>query len=138
MTKSRTALLAFAPFAAAWSAAAPAEPGPPVTAGEVLAAYQARMHEAMGSVDGVRRCPRGGEGDDSIVVCGRNDDARMRLPLGSQPEEGARRRLIAGEPPSGADALGVGRACCGGGGGINLLAVAGALVHGADRILHPD
>jgi hypothetical protein len=89
-------------------------------------------------MEGARRCPAGEAGDDAIVVCGRSDDARMRLPLGSQPEEGARRRLIAGEPPSGLGALGVGRACCGGGGGINLIGIANALGRGADRILHPD
>lgn len=138
MTKSRTPLFALVPFAAAWPGMALAEPDRPATAEEVLAASYARIHEAMGPMDGVRRCPRGGAEDDAIIVCARNDDARMRLPLGSQPEEGARHRLIAGEPPSGRDALSVGRACCGGGGGINLLGVAGALARGADRILHPD
>jgi hypothetical protein len=138
MTKSRTPLFALVPFAAAWPGMALAEPGRSVTAEEVLAAYEARMHDAMSRTDGARRCPRGGVGDDAIVVCGRADDSRMRLPLGSQPEEGARNRLIAGELPSGAGALSVGRACCAHGGGINLLGVAGALARGADRILHPD
>jgi hypothetical protein len=138
MTKSRTPLFALVPFAAAWPGVALAEPDHAVTAEEVIAAYEARMHEAMGPVSGARRCPRGEAGDDAIVVCARNDEARMRLPLGSQPEEGARHRLIAGESPSARDALSVGRACCGEGGGINLLGVAGALAHGVDRILHPD
>ena len=138
MTKSRTALLVMATLAAASPGAATAQAGTPATAVEMLAAYEARIHEAMGNVDGVRRCPRGRSGDDAIVVCGRSDDARMRLPLGSQPEPGERRRLIAGEPPSGAGALSVGQACCAHGGGIDLIGIAGALVHGADRILHPD
>jgi hypothetical protein len=138
MTKSRTALHALAALAMAWPEAAPAEPGPPVSAEALLAAYNARIHAAMGNVDGARRCPRDGTGDDAIVVCGRGDDARIRLPLGSQPEPGARHRLIAGETPSAADAVNVGRACCGGGAGVDLLGVAAALVRGADRILHPD
>lgn len=126
------------PLFICWSGAAPAEPGEPSTAEEMLAVYDARIHAAMGNTGGARRCPRGESGDDAIVVCGRNDDERMRLPLGSQPEEGARRRLIAGEPPSATGALTVGRACCGNGGGIDVIGLAGALVRGADRILHPD
>jgi hypothetical protein len=136
MTKSRTPLLALIPFAAAWPGALLAEPDRPVTAEEVLTAYDARIHAAMGPVDG--SCPRGEAGDDAIIVCGRSNDSRMRLPLGSQPEEGARRRLIAGEVPSATGALSVGRACCGGGGGIDLLGLVNALGRGADRILHPD
>ena len=120
------------------SEAATAQPDPPISAEALLAAYNARISGAMGNVDGVRRCPRDGTEDGAIVVCGRDHDASMRLPLPVVPEPGARHRLIAGELPSARDALSVGRACCGGGGGINLLGLAGALVHGADRILHPD
>jgi hypothetical protein len=142
MTKSRTALHArFGPFLAllfCWPGPAAAQPGPPISAEALLAAYDARVHEAMGNVDGARSCPRDAQGDDAIIVCGRNHDASMRLPLPVQPEPGARHRLIAGELPSARDALGVGQACCGGGGGINLLGLAGALAHGVDRILHPD
>ena len=138
MTKSRTPLLALVPFAAAWPGMAMAEQERPVTAEEVLAASYARIHEAMGPIGGARRCPAREAGDDAIVVCARNDDSSMRLSLGSQPEEGARHRLIAGESPSGREALSVGRACCEHGGGINLLGVAGALARGADRILHPE
>jgi hypothetical protein len=138
MTKSRTPLILVAPLAVAWPCAALAEPGGGASAAEMLAAYEARIHEAMGNVDAVRRCPRGRAGDDAIVVCARDDDARMRLPLGSQPEPGARRRLIAGETPSATDVVGVGRSCCEHGGGINLIGLGGALVRGADRILHPN
>jgi len=136
MTKSRTPLILLAPLAAAWPGGASAEPDQ-ASAEEMVAAYEARIHAAMGSVDGVRRCPRGDSADDAIVVCGRSDDPRMRLPLGSQPEAGARRRLIAGEPPSAVGALSVGQACCGGGGGINLIGLARVLGRGAGRILHP-
>ncbi len=49
-------------------------------------------------------CPRSST-DDEIVVCGnRDDDYRYRV-APSEPVPGARRRLIAGEPPSGVDAL---------------------------------
>jgi hypothetical protein len=138
MTKSRTPILALIPLAAAWPGAAMAEPEAQVTAEEVIAAYEARIHAAMGPMEGARTCPRGEGDDDAIVVCGRSDDSRMRLPLGSQPEEGARRRLIAGEVPSATGALSVGRACCGGGGGLNVIGIANALGRGVGRILHPD
>src|SRR3954462_6524455 len=138
MTKSRTRLHVLAPLLFCWSGEAAAQSDPPARAEDLLAAYNARIHDAMGSVDRARRCPRDSSGDDAIVVCGRSNDSRMRLPLPVQPEPGARPSLIAGEVPSATSALGVGRACCGGGVGINLLGVAGALAHGVDRILHPD
>ena len=134
MTKSRTPLSVFL-VALSWSGAAQAQPFSPITAEEILAAYEARIHEAMGSVDG--RCPRGAE-DGAIIVCGRDHDASMRLPLPSEPEEGSRHRLLAGEAPSGRAALDVGAACCGGGGGIDIIGLAGALGRGVGRILHPD
>src|SRR4051812_38136777 len=144
MTKSRTALFLLATPILCWSCIASAQPArpaqsaPPLSAEELLAAYNARFLAELGSVDGVRRCPRGGPGDDAIVVCGRSDDARMRLPLDSPPEEGTRHRLVAGETPRAVDALSVGRACCGNGGGINVLGVAGALARGVGRLLHPN
>jgi hypothetical protein len=42
--------------------------------------------------------------EEEIIVCGNRDDERFRVPP-SEPVPGARRRLIAGEPPSGAGAL---------------------------------
>lgn len=145
MTLSRTPQFALAALLLCWAGAASAQPArpappspPPLSAEELLAAYNARFLAELGSVDGVRRCPRGGPGDDAIVVCGRNEDARMRLPFGSQPEEGARRRLVAGETPRAVDALSVGRACCASGGGINMIGVAGALARGVGRLLHPN
>jgi hypothetical protein len=123
-----------------WSEAAPAEADPPVTAEGVLAAYDSRIHEAMGPVDGARRCPRGEAGDETIVVCGRSDDSRMRLPLGSQPVEGARRRLVAGEAPSGRDGLTPDRCLrlCYQPVTIPIIPAIRALGSGLDRILHPD
>ena len=138
MTKSRRPLHLLAPLLFCWSEGAPAQSAQPARADDLLAAYNARIHDAMGSVDGARRCPREADGDDAIIVCGRSSDSRMRLPLPVPAEPGARPSLIAGEVPSGRDALSVGQACCGGGVGINLLGVAKGLAQGVDRILHPD
>src|SRR5437868_9410494 len=106
MTKSRIALLILAPlpFWPPSGALAQATPAP-LSAGELIAEHNARILDAMGNIDGVARCPRGGPGDDAIVVCGRDTGFRERLPLGSQPEPGARHRLIAGEVPTGRDAM---------------------------------
>ena len=54
----------------------------------------------------LRDCPAS-EGDD-IVVCGDRDEDRRYRVAPSEPVPGARRRLIAGEPPSGAGALAAG------------------------------
>jgi len=138
MTKSRTPLLALLPFAAAWPGALLAQAERPVTAEDVLAASDARIHEAMGPVDG--RCPRAAAGDDAIVVCGRGNESRMRLPLGSLPEAGARRRMVAGEPPTGRDGLVPDRCLrlCHQPVMIPIIPAIEALGAGLDRLLHPD
>jgi hypothetical protein len=136
---SRTAPWILASLATAWPGAAPAalqdevEAAAP-TAEAVIQAYRHRTEGAMR-----RRCTRGGP-DDEILVCGRSiENERQALPLGSQPDPVARRRLIAGEVPSGIDALNAPGACCGhGGGGLNVIAIVNALGAGVDRILHPD
>jgi len=133
MTKSRTLLLAFAPLAVAWPGAALAEPRT-ATAEEVLTAYEEDFRAVMGSAAG-RACPAG-EGDEEIVVCGRDDSASYRVSY--EPPAGERARLIAGEAPSAVEALGVGGACCGGAQGINVIALINTLGRGLDRILHPD
>jgi hypothetical protein len=124
---------AIAAIAAAWPAAASAEPAI-TTAEDAIAAYDAEFDAVMASARTLRRCPRDADGED-IVVCGRADDSRMRVPY--QPEPGARQRLIAGEAPSAAAALSAGS----GGGqsaGIDVIGVVNALGRGLDRILHPD
>jgi len=88
MTKSRTPLRLLAPLLFCSTEAASAQPEPPATAEALLEAYNARIHGAMGSVDGVRRCPRGEGTDDAIVVCGRGNDSRMRLPLPVRRSQG--------------------------------------------------
>lgn len=136
MTKSRTALLILAPLAAAWPGASRAAPAPP-TAEEAIAAYEADFHAVMGSAvsPGRRACPAAAQGDEDIVVCGRDDSARYRV--SDEPPAGARVRLVAGEAPSAIDALSVGDACCGGGGGLDVIAIARTLGRGVDRLLHP-
>jgi hypothetical protein len=138
MTKSRRPLHLLAPLLFYWPDGAPAQSASTATAEELVAAYNGRIHDAMGSVAGARRCPRDAGGDDAIIVCGRVDDARMRLPLPVQPEPGARPRLVAGEVPSATGALSVGRACCETGGGINLLGVAAARARGGESRRNPD
>lgn len=104
------------------------------TAEAVIRAWRARTDRAMR-----RRCAQDGA-EDEILVCGRSfENERQALPLASQPEAGARRRLIAGEVPRGIDALHATDPCCGHGGeGINILAIVDALGTGLDNILHPD
>jgi hypothetical protein len=132
MTKSRTAGLALIAVAAAWPAAAPAQPEG-ATAEQIIADYRDELRRTI-----LPDCRRVAE-DGEILVCGRSIEARRQtLPLGSQPEPGARHRLIAGEVPSGMGALNASGACCGGGGGINVIAMVRALGTGVDRILHPD
>jgi hypothetical protein len=131
------ALVALAQLAALSPAAA--QPAPPGRAEEMVAAYQARIREAMGGIAGALHCPPATDG--AIVVCGRNPDAGMRLPLGSQPEAGARRRLIAGEPPSGREAMAAADGCvraCYQPVTIPIIPAVRALGRGLDRLLHPD
>lgn len=134
---SRSALLSLAPLAAAWPGAALADP-PTARAEEAIAAYQADFRAVMGSAarPGRRACPAAPAGSEDIVVCGRDDSASYRIPY--QPAEGERVRLTAGEAPSGVDSLSVGDACCGGGGGLNVIAIVQTLGRGVDRLLHPD
>lgn len=134
MTKSRMALLASLVGAAAWPGASFAQP-PAATAEQAIAAYDQWFEEVTdgAGVRIVRRCRREA-GEDEIVVCGRTDDARMRVPY--EPAPGARVRLIAGEPPSGMGALNA--AASPRGPGIDMIAVIRGVTRGIDRILHPD
>jgi hypothetical protein len=144
MTKSRIALLVLAvllcwPPGPALAQSAPA----PLSAEELVAAHNARILDAMAGIDGVARCPRGGPGDDAIVVCGRDTGFRERLPLGSQPEPGARHRLIAGEVPTGREAMTDAdpdrcMRLCEQPGTIPISPAVRALARGFGRILHPD
>ena len=140
MTKSRTPLRLLAPLLFCSTEAASAQPEPPATAEALLEAYNARIHGAMGSVDGVRRCPRGEGTDDAIIVCGRGNDSRMRLPLPVQAEPGARRRLIAGETRPAADAMAADQCLrlCYQPVTIPIIPAIRALGSGLDRLLHPD
>lgn len=99
--------------------AMPALPADPLGDIEIRTAL-ARIEQGHGAP--LPGCDRAGDGDEAIVVCGRGARfQRMVLP----PMPGARRRLIAGEPPSAAAALGptcVG--LCGRGVGISINPIA--------------
>lgn len=133
MTKSRTALIL---FAAAWPAAAFADPPAAATAEEALAAYDAEFDAVMAGARSARRCPRSGGGED-IVVCGRADDSGMRMPYEPVPGEV---RHIAGDLPTGPGALAAGGCLrlCPQPVMIDVIGTIRALSRGLDRILHPD
>ena len=143
MSKSRSPLLVLTPLLFPLSAPAFAQADPaPLSAEELIAAHNARILDAMGSIDGVARCPRGGPGDDAIIVCARHNDARRRLPLDEPPEPGSPHRLIAGEAPTGAGALAAAandcvRACYRPV-TVPIIPAIRALGRGLDRLLHPD
>jgi len=114
----------------AWPGAGLAEPAP-ATAEDAIAAYDQWYEEVTaGTGGGVRRCRRDADGDE-IVVCGRTDDSRMRVP--NEPEPGARVRLIAGEVPSAMGALNAGASPRGG--GIDVIGVFNALGRGLDSAI---
>lgn len=122
-------------FGAAWPAAALADP-PVATAEEALAAYDAEFDAVMANARSLRRCPRGSDGED-IVVCGRADDAGMRIPYEPVPGEVHR---IAGDIPGGPGAMAAG-AClrlCPQPVMIDVIGTIRALSRGVDRLLHPD
>jgi hypothetical protein len=130
------ALAMVSPLVIGWPGAATAEPGGAARAAEMIAAYQARIHEAMGNLDG--RCPRGGD-DHAIVVCGRARDYSMHLP--SRPEPGAPPPLIPGEVPTGMDAMTNAERClrlCEQPVVVPIIPAVRALARGLGRILHPD
>ncbi|HEV2816369.1 MAG TPA: hypothetical protein VGW40_03995 [Allosphingosinicella sp.] len=132
MTKSRIALTL---IAAAWSAAASADP-PVVTAEEALAAWDAEFDAVMARARGLRRCPRQSDEED-IVVCGRADDQNVRVPYAPVP--GAVHH-IAGDLPTGREAMAAGGCLrlCPQPVMVDVIAAARALARGVDRILHPD
>jgi hypothetical protein len=146
MTKSRIALLLLllAPLLCWPPGTALAQPAPaPLSAEELVAAHNARILDAMGGIDGVARCPRGGPGDDAIVVCGRTGGARNRLPFVAPPEPGTPHRLIAGETPTGSYAMTAADPdrcvrLCEQPLTIPIIPAIRTLARGFGRILHPD
>ena len=119
--------------------ASPAAAGaqePPLSAEQALAA----SHEMIDVAD----CPRDAFDPDQIMVCGKDENAKQRLPLPAErgPREGARRGT--GELPA-ASAAPVRTASCGViqngeicSGGFSLLGVAPLLVKGMIKLVDPE
>jgi hypothetical protein len=110
---------------------------PPIaTAEDAVAAYDAEFDAVMARTRTFRRCPRDGDSDD-IVVCGRIDDSRMRVPYEPVPGEVHR---IAGDLPTGRDAMAAGQCLrlCPQPVMIDLIGAVRTIVRGVDRLLHPD
>jgi hypothetical protein len=130
--KARAALVL---IAAAWPPAAMADPPPITTADEAIAADDAEFEALMADSRAVRRCRRDGDGDD-IVVCGRTDDSRMRVPYEPVPGEV---HHIAGEPPSGTGAMAAGQCLrlCPQPVMVDLIGAVRTIARGLDRLLHP-
>jgi len=135
MTKSRRLRPSVVALALAWPTAAFADP-PIATAEQAIAGYEAEIDEVMEGVERERRCPPGAAGEE-IVVCGRGDDGRMRVPY--MPVPGAVHR-VAGHVPTGGDALAADRCIrlCQQGVMIDVAEAVSAIRRGLDRILHPD
>jgi len=111
----------------------------PLSAEEALA----ESHAMTGGANGAD-CPRDPFDPDQIMVCGKDDSARQRLPLPTEraPREGARRAT--GELPA-ASAVPVRTASCGViqngqscGGGLNALAAVPLLVKGVIKLIDPE
>jgi hypothetical protein len=90
-------LLAFVP------AAAPAQS---LTAEQAIAEQRRQVMGAGRSGTRSAECAASQTADE-IVVCGRGDSDRHRLPLPVEPVPGERQRML-GEPPTGTAALGAG------------------------------
>lgn len=138
MTKSRMALLTLAAGTAAWPGAAFAQSVAPATAEQAIAAYDIWYEEVTDGAGGrsVRRCRNEATaGEDDIVVCGRTD-SRIRVPYEPVPGQV---HHIAGEMPSGRDALAADRCIrlCNGAVMIPIGPALKALGRGLERLLHP-
>jgi hypothetical protein len=93
----------------------------------------------LGLTGGNRTPCTASQDPDEIIVCGDLDGESQRIGP-SEPEPGDRQRLIAGEPPSAAAALGA-DACfrlCHQPVQVDVIGVARALRRGIGRLLDPD
>jgi len=122
--------------AAAWPGAAFAQSAP-ATAEQAIAAYNQWYEEVTDGTGArvVRRCRTDAAGEDDIVVCGRTDSG-IRVPY--EAVEGQVHH-IAGEMPSGRDALAADRCIrlCPGAVMIPIGPMIEALGRGLERLLHP-
>ena len=89
-------------------------------------------------------CPRNPFDSDEILVCGKDESAKQRLPLPAErgPRDGPRRAT--GEAPR-ASAAAIGGPSCGVlqngrscGGGLNVMAGAALLVKGIIKVIDPE
>src|ERR1044072_2674699 len=127
--RKRATRWAAAALPAALFASIPAHAAAPLTAEKALENYQKSFD--TGKLVDCRRTPEG----DEIVVCGRSGPDPNRLSFPPPREPGGRGRLLPGEPPSAAAALGAGSGMncasvgpnphCGG--GLHVFKVVGVL-----------
>ena len=131
MTKSSYGL---AMLFAGWGVSAAAAPqvDGPVTADEAMKHY----HETFGVADRERTCPRTGDVDEDIVVCGNTKQRyRLALPIEREPGEIVRHVNDPGAPTAALSAPCF-RGCDAS--GINVLKIISAAPKIIGHILHPD
>lgn len=110
----------------------------PVTAQEAIAAQRRQLEAVIGGAARARDCDPAAEPGE-IVVCGRDDGERHRLPLPVEPMPGERRRLL-GEAPTGTEAMAADRCfrLCQGGVSVDLIGLVVGAARVAGRLLDPD
>ncbi|MBC8070770.1 MAG: hypothetical protein IAG13_20755 [Deltaproteobacteria bacterium] len=123
-------------------AAALALAASPLAAQELTAEQAMENYRAMTAVDVAADCRRDA-GPDEIVVCGRDDSARQRLPFPSEsgPRDGPRRATgeiaAASAAPMRSDSCGMRSTdeCIG---GLSIFQVAGVLFNVARKLIDPE
>lgn len=110
----------------------------PVTAAEAIATQRRQLEAVTGGAARARDCDPAAEPGE-IVVCGRDDGERHRLPLPVEPMPGERRRLL-GEAPTGTEAMAADRCfrMCQTGAMIDVFGLVRGPARVAGRILDPD
>ena len=111
----------------------------PLSAEEALEEYR-----GLTGSDNAANCPRDPFDPDQILVCGKDESARQRLPLPTErgPSEGPRRATgeapRASAAPMGGPSCGVlqnGASC---GGGLHVMAAGILLVKGIIKVIDPE
>jgi hypothetical protein len=116
-----------------------AAPAQRVTAEQAIENHRRQLQSATGT--GVRRAAdcEPSSNPDEIVVCGRNDNERHRLPLPVEPVPGAPQRQL-GELPTGGDALSAGGCLrlCHQPVQVDVIGAARGAARAIGRLLDPD